>query len=110
MAPSRRAKAGEEWDVLATGDDVDAVDLDDSHAVDDPLDVTHGGRARRWSGVVETLGGDGDAPCLGLGQPGSLEGHGSTLRAGAGRLPILWLAAVVRRPLPMQNVEIRKTL
>ena len=74
-------EAGEEREVLAAGEDVDAVDLDDADAVDHPLDVAHGRLARRRPGVGEPLRHDGDAPGLGLGQPGDVAGHVSTLLA-----------------------------
>src|SRR6476659_7710385 len=55
---------GEEREVLAAGEHVDAVDLDDTDPVDDALDVAH----RRGEGcgawVEEALGGDGDASGL----------------------------------------------
>ena len=74
-------EAGEDREVLAAGEDVDAVDLDDADAVDHPLDVAHGRLARRRPGVGEPLRHDGDAPGLGLGQPGDVAGHVSTLLA-----------------------------
>src|SRR5450631_111609 len=76
------AETGEEREVLAPGHHVDTVDLDDADTVDDPLNLTHGGRSRRWPGVGKTLGGAGYAPGLGRSQPGGREGHHSTLRAG----------------------------
>jgi len=64
------AEAGEEREVVAAREDVDAVDLDDADAVDDPLDLAHGGLARRRPGIGKTLGNDGDSPGLDLSQGG----------------------------------------
>jgi len=65
------AEPGEEGEVLAAGDDVDAVDLDDADAVDDPLDVPHPGTPRSGHRVGETLCGERDSARLGLRQPTS---------------------------------------
>src|SRR5450759_2082553 len=110
-------EAGEEREVLAAGEDVDAVDLDDADAVDHPLDVTHGRLARRWPGVGEPLRNNGDAPGLGLGQPGDVAGHVSTLlparsrgrrtrTAADSRTPVLVLAAVVARRWQVHNDKV----
>jgi len=75
------AQAGEERQVLAARDDVDAVDLDDADPVDDPMDLPHGGLAGRWSWVGKPLGHDGDASGLGPSQPGGHKAHASSLWA-----------------------------
>ena len=70
-----RTQPGEEREVMATREDVDAVDLDDADAVDNPMDMAHGYLARRRPRIAKPLGNDGDPPGLGLRQPGDLEGH-----------------------------------
>ena len=55
-----RTEAGEEREVVAARQHVDAVDLDDADPVDDALDVTHGGREGLRARVEEALGGDRD--------------------------------------------------
>ena len=58
------AEPREEGEVVAARDDVDAVDLDDLHAVDDALYVAHGRGPRLGSRVGEALSGQRDATCL----------------------------------------------
>ena len=58
------AQPREEGEVVAARDDVDAVDLDHLHAVDDALNVAHGRGPRLGFRVGESLSGHGDATCL----------------------------------------------
>ena len=58
-----RSQPGEQWQLLAAYEDVDRVDLDDPHPVDDAaemtaVDTTSGPR------IVEPLRGERDAACL----------------------------------------------
>ena len=84
-----RAESGEEGQVLAAHDDVDAVDLHDRHRVDDALQVARAGQQGARAG--ETLGRQRDAP----------RGPGRQVHADR-RVTHPWGegAAGVRRPRP----------
>ena len=71
-----RTQAGEEGQVVAAGQDVDAVHLDEPDGVDDPLEVTGGHRAV-GPGPRQALGGERDPAGAGQGQ--GRGGHPTTL-------------------------------